>query len=143
MTHYAGGYWGIENEMAWLLFGTFSETAKKHRCYGYGNLCLLKNVNLDKVMKYALWEKAVLTVGTLTLAATGVIENEMALPKNGTYMAIRVQPNMEMDKLKWCLCSGNHNIVRSLQSFDMSNRNTCMGSTVYCNHWIRNCKTIS
>ena len=30
-----------------------------------------KNVNLDKVMKYALWEKVVLTVGTLTLAATG------------------------------------------------------------------------
>lgn len=58
-----------------------------------------KNVNLDKVMKYALWEKAVLTVGTLTLAATGVIENEMAwLPKNGTYMAIPCygyyQPNM-------------------------------------------------
>ena len=45
-----------------------------------------KNVNLDKVMKYALWEKAVLTVGTLTLAATGVIENErMLLPKNGEY----------------------------------------------------------
>lgn len=42
-----------------------------------------KNVNLDKVMKYALWEKAVLTVGTLTLAATGVIENvAFELPKN-------------------------------------------------------------
>lgn len=42
-----------------------------------------KNVNLDKVMKYALWEKAVLTVGTLTLAATGVIENvAVELPKN-------------------------------------------------------------
>lgn len=41
-----------------------------------------KNVNLDKVMKYALWEKAVLTVGTLTLAATGVIENvAVELPK--------------------------------------------------------------
>ena len=48
-----------------------------------------KNVNLDKVMKYALWEKAVLTVGTLTLAATGVIENErMLLPKNGEYFEI-------------------------------------------------------
>lgn len=46
-----------------------------------------KNVNLDKVMKYALWEKAVLTVGTLTLAATGVIENEeLWLPKNGGEM---------------------------------------------------------
>lgn len=42
-----------------------------------------KNVNLDKVMNYALWEKAVLTVGTLTLAATGVIENvAFDLPKN-------------------------------------------------------------
>ena len=42
-----------------------------------------KNVNLDKVMKYALWEKAVLTVGTLTLAAAGVIENvAFWLPKN-------------------------------------------------------------
>lgn len=46
-----------------------------------------KNVNLDKVMKYALWEKAVLTVGTLTLAATGVIENKVFwLPKNGGEM---------------------------------------------------------
>lgn len=58
-----------------------------------------KNVNLDKVMKYALWEKAVLTVGTLTLAATGVIENEMMLlPKNGEYFEIPCygyyQPNM-------------------------------------------------
>lgn len=42
-----------------------------------------KNVNPDKVMKYALWEKAVLTVGTLTLAAVGVIENVAhVLPKN-------------------------------------------------------------
>ena len=43
-----------------------------------------KNVNLDKVMKYALWEKAVLTVGTLTLAATGVIENEVLLLLKGS-----------------------------------------------------------
>lgn len=42
-----------------------------------------KNVNLDKVMNYALWEKAVLTVGTRLLAATGVIENvAFDLPKN-------------------------------------------------------------
>lgn len=42
-----------------------------------------KNVNLDKTMRYALWEKTVLTVGTLTLAATGVIENVAhELPKN-------------------------------------------------------------
>lgn len=80
-----------------------------------------KNVNLDKVMKYALWEKAVLTVGTLTLAATGVIENErMLLPKNGEYFEIPCygyyHPNMAFanifmilllaiivygDKLKW------------------------------------------
>ncbi len=58
-----------------------------------------KNVNLDKVMKYALWEKAVLTVGTLTLAATGVIENEMVwLPKNEEWIEIPCygyyQPNM-------------------------------------------------
>lgn len=42
-----------------------------------------KNVSLEKVMKYAFWEKAVLTVGTLTLAALGVIENvAVNLPKN-------------------------------------------------------------
>lgn len=60
-----------------------------------------KNVNLDKVMKYALWEKAVLTVGTLTLAATGVIENVgMWLPKKGTWMTVYCygyyHPNMAM-----------------------------------------------
>lgn len=80
-----------------------------------------KNVDLDKVMKYALWEKAVLTVGTLTLAATGVIENEMVtLPKNGEWVEIPCygyyQPNMAFanifvvlllvmlvyrDKMKW------------------------------------------
>ena len=58
-----------------------------------------KNVNLDKVMKYALWEKAVLTVGTLALAATGVIENAtMSLPKNNVYIEINCygydHPNM-------------------------------------------------
>lgn len=48
-----------------------------------------KNVNLDKVMKYALWEKAVLTVGTLTLAATEVIENvAFELPKHGEMYTI-------------------------------------------------------
>lgn len=80
-----------------------------------------KNVNLDKVMKYALWEKAVLTVGTLSLAATGVIENkEVWLPKNGVWTTIYgygyYHPNMAFanifvilllavvvyqDKLKW------------------------------------------
>lgn len=58
-----------------------------------------KNVNLDKVMKYALWEKAVLTVGTLTLATTGVIENEIVrLPKNDEILELPCygyyQPNM-------------------------------------------------
>lgn len=48
-----------------------------------------KNVNLDKVMKYALWEKAVLTVGTLTLVAMGIIENELViLPKNGDLVEV-------------------------------------------------------
>lgn len=43
-----------------------------------------KNVSLDKVFKYALWLKTALTVGTLTLAAVGVIENvETYLPKSG------------------------------------------------------------
>lgn len=43
-----------------------------------------KNVDLRKVMKYALWEKAVLTVGFIALAMLGVIENTvMSLPKNG------------------------------------------------------------
>ena len=80
-----------------------------------------KNVNLDKVMKYALWEKTVLTVGTLTLAATGVIENvAMSLPKNNETVEIYCygyhHPNMAFanifmllllaiivygDKLKW------------------------------------------
>ena len=80
-----------------------------------------KNVNLDKVMKYALWEKAVLTVGTLTLAAAGVIENEIVtLPKSGEWIEIPCygyyHPNMTFanifvillltimvyqDKLKW------------------------------------------
>lgn len=80
-----------------------------------------KNVNLDKVMKYALWEKAVLTVGTLTLAATGVIENvAFELPKHGEMYTIYSYgyeiPNMGFanifvivllavvvygDKLKW------------------------------------------
>lgn len=80
-----------------------------------------KNVSLDKVFRYALWLKAVLTVGTLTLAATGVIENEMiVLPKNGEQVTLYCYgyytPNMAYanifvvfllailvyrDKLKW------------------------------------------
>lgn len=48
-----------------------------------------KNVNLDRVLRYALWEKAVLTIGTLTLAATGVIENvALELPKRGELFTI-------------------------------------------------------
>lgn len=57
-----------------------------------------KNVNLDKALKYALWEKAIFTVGTLTLAATGVIENEYVwLPKNLDHVMLQCygyyQPN--------------------------------------------------
>lgn len=49
-----------------------------------------KNVNLDKVMKYALWEKAVLTVGTLTLVMAGVIENVgIWLIKGDDYLEIK------------------------------------------------------
>ena len=34
-----------------------------------------KNVNLEKVLKWALWERVFLTVATIMMAATGVIEN--------------------------------------------------------------------
>lgn len=48
-----------------------------------------KNIDLGKVMKYAFWEKAVLTMGTIALAATGVIENKILyLPKNWEYLEI-------------------------------------------------------
>lgn len=90
-----------------------------------------KNVNLDKAMKYALWEKAVLTVGTLTLAATGVIENEvLTLLKNDTYVNIPCygyyHPNMAFanvfvvlllsiivyrDKMKWYVYVGETLII--------------------------------
>lgn len=80
-----------------------------------------KNVSLDKVFKYALWLKTALTVGTLTLAAVGVIENvALDLPKNGerytVYCYGYYTPNMAFaniyvllllailvygDKLKW------------------------------------------
>ena len=57
-----------------------------------------KNMDLDKVLKYALWEKVIFTVGTLTLAAAGVIENESVwLPKNLDYLELHCygyyQPN--------------------------------------------------
>ena len=90
-----------------------------------------KNVNLDKVMKYALWEKVVLTVGTLTLAATGVIENKViTLLKNDDYFNIPCygyyQPNMAFanifvilllsiivyrDKMKWYAYIGETVII--------------------------------
>lgn len=80
-----------------------------------------KNVDMHKVFKYALWEKTVLTVGTLTLSAVGVIENvAMLLPKNGEVFEIYCygyyHPNMAFgnifillllailvyeDRLKW------------------------------------------
>lgn len=80
-----------------------------------------KNVSLEKVFKYALWIKTVLTAGTLLLAAVGVIENEvMNLPKGSEVLPIRCygyyHPNMAFanifallllavivygDRLKW------------------------------------------
>ena len=105
-----------------LLFGVnFLRTGEKTLILTVMAIFGAKNVNLDKAMKYALWEKAVLTVGTLTLAATGVIENEMVtLPKNGEWVEIPCygyyQPNMAFanifvilllamlvyrDKMKW------------------------------------------
>lgn len=80
-----------------------------------------KNVDLNKVLKYALWEKTALTAGTLMLAAMGVIENvAMTLPKNNEWYEIYCygyyHPNMAFanillllllavlvygDRLKW------------------------------------------
>lgn len=80
-----------------------------------------KNVSLDKVFKYALWLKTALTVGTLALAAVGVIENVVRyLPKGSESVEIYCygyyHPNMAFaniyvllllaiivygDKLKW------------------------------------------
>lgn len=80
-----------------------------------------KNVSLEKTLKYALWLKTALTVGTLTLAAVGVIENATKeLPKNGEMYTIYCygyyHPNMAFanimvllllailvygDRLKW------------------------------------------
>lgn len=49
----------------------------------------VKNVSLEKIFRYALWTKIVLTAGTLTLAATGIIENEfLLLPKNDTHVLL-------------------------------------------------------
>lgn len=43
-----------------------------------------KNISLEKVFRHSLWLKAALTVGTIALAAIGIIENEaLFLPKNG------------------------------------------------------------
>ncbi len=80
-----------------------------------------KNVSLDRVLKYALWAKTALTVGTLALAAAGVIENvAMQLPKGSKFIEVRCygyyHPNMAFaniyvllllavlvygDRLKW------------------------------------------
>lgn len=80
-----------------------------------------KNVSLEKTLKYALWLKTALTVGTLTLAALGVIENATRdLPKNDEMYTIHCygyyHPNMAFanimvllllailvygDRLKW------------------------------------------
>ena len=80
-----------------------------------------KNVSLDRVLKYALWAKTVLTAGTLALAAAGVIENVVLyLPKGNEVVEVYCygyyHPNMAFaniyvllllaimvygDKLKW------------------------------------------
>ena len=85
-----------------------------------------KNVNTNKVFLYALWIKVVLTIGTISLAAAGIIENEMVtLPKGGVYIDLYcygyLQPNIAYanlfsifvlailayrDKLKWYIYVG-------------------------------------
>ncbi len=80
-----------------------------------------KNVSLEKVFRSSFWLKLVLTAGTLSLAAAGIIENKMTvLPKNGVdytlYCYGYLQPNATYanlfvlfftavlvwkDKLKW------------------------------------------
>lgn len=58
-----------------------------------------KNVSLDRILKYAFWIKTILTIGTLTLAAAGIIENAaISLPKNGRLVDLHCygyyHPNM-------------------------------------------------
>lgn len=49
----------------------------------------VKNVSLDKVFRNSLWVKVVFTVGTILLAAVGIIENQARkLPKNGERIII-------------------------------------------------------
>lgn len=48
-----------------------------------------KNVSLEKVFKYGFWSKFVVTVGTISLAALGIINNtSKLLAKNGEYYEI-------------------------------------------------------
>lgn len=48
-----------------------------------------KNVSLDRVFRNSLWVKAMFTVGTILLAATGIIENQArSLPKNGEHITV-------------------------------------------------------
>lgn len=48
-----------------------------------------KNVSLEKVFKYGFWSKLVVTVGTITLAALGIINNSSKLlPKKGAYYEV-------------------------------------------------------
>lgn len=85
-----------------------------------------KNVNTNKVFLYALWIKVVLTIGTISLAAAGIIENEMVtLPKGDVHIDLYcfgyLQPNIAYanlfsivvlailayrDKLKWYIYVG-------------------------------------
>lgn len=48
-----------------------------------------KNISLEKVFRHSLWLKAVLTVGIISLAASGIIENvALNIPKNYEYYTV-------------------------------------------------------
>ena len=48
-----------------------------------------KNVSLDKTFKWAFWLKLAATIGTISLAAAGIIDNPpISLPKYGVYVEL-------------------------------------------------------
>lgn len=48
-----------------------------------------KDIDLGKITKYALWEKALFTVGLFVLVWSGIVENvPLTLPKNGEMITI-------------------------------------------------------
>ncbi len=64
----------------------------------------IKNVSLEKVLRYSLWTKVVLTVGKLLLVVTGIAENRLVtLPKNGVSVELYCygyyQPNIAFANL--------------------------------------------